>query len=135
VNIRVIPPEEVDYHWAEVAKLLQPVIDISYGEVTLEGIHDRLLSMQEMLLGAFNEDHLTCVCVLGITQFETGKRALQLPYVGGSGIEEWLASGFDVIKDIARKTGCTHIRGCGRAGWGKVLPELKRIRTIYELEI
>lgn len=135
MKIIVLPADQIDHHWHEITKLLQPVIDLSFGEVTLEGIYERLLCGQEIMIGVFNESKLVCACILGITQFETGKRVLQMPYVGGTGIEDWLADGFELIKEIARNTGCTHVRGCGRAGWGRVLPELKRIRTIYECEV
>lgn len=132
---KVLNPEEIDYRWPEIAKFLEPVVDVSFGEVTLDGIYSRLINMQEILLAVFESEKLTCACVLGITQFETGKRVLQMPYVGGAGIETWLSDGFKVIREIASSTGCTHIRGCGREGWGRVLPDLKRIRSIYECEV
>lgn len=135
MNIIVVPTDQIDFHWPEIARLLQPVIDISFGEVTLDGIHDRLMNGQEILIGVFDGPKLVCACVLGITQFETGKRVLQMPYVGGTGIDDWLADGFGLIRQIAESTGCSHIRGCGREGWGRVLPDLKRIRTIYECEV
>jgi hypothetical protein len=135
MNIIVVPADQIEFHWPEIAKLLQPVIDVSFGEVTLEGIYNRLMDGQEILIGVFDSTKLVCACVLGITQFETGKRVLQMPYVGGNGMEEWLVDGFDLIRQIAASTGCSHIRGCGREGWGRVLPDLKRIRSIYECEV
>lgn len=135
VRVERLSPEKVLHNWDAIASFLKPVIDMAYGEVTVDGILERLMNSQEILIGVFRGKELLCACVLGITQFETGKRVLQMPYVGGRDMEHWLHEGFAVIRQIAKETGCSHIRGCGRDGWGRALPELKRIRTIYECEV
>lgn len=131
----ILPRDNIEQWWEVITRFLRPVIEMSYGEVTLIGIKDRLLSGNELALCVFDDSSLICVCILGLTEFETGKRVLQMPYVGGMGIDTWLEDGFTVINEIARKYNCTHIRGCGREGWGRVLPRLKRIRTVYECEV
>lgn len=84
----------------------------------------------------FNGGELVCVCILGITDFPTGKKVMQMPYIGGTGIETWLEDGLQLIEELAKAMGCTHVRGCGRKGWERALPDrYKYIRTIYEAEL
>lgn len=134
--IYAIPPSLIRGLWPQMEKFLKPVIAKSYGEVTLDGIYSRLLDGTEIAVGVFDTDmHMVAVCILGISEFETGKRVLQMPYCGGVNMTSWLQEGFKVIKQIAKEQNCTHIRGCGRPGWEKALPELKKIRTVYECEV
>jgi hypothetical protein len=134
-NFIVLPPPECDKVWPFIMELLRPVVDISFGEVTLSGIKTRIEDGTELAVCVFEDKDLVAVCILGISEFETGKRVLQMPYCGGKGMNEWLIPGFEVIRKIAKEHECTHIRGCGRPGWERALPELKKIRTVYECEV
>jgi hypothetical protein len=75
------------------------------------------------------------VAILEIEEFDTEKKALSIPFVSGSNMASWLPTVFPELKLLAKELGCTHIRGCGRPGWAKALPELKQIRTVYECEV
>jgi hypothetical protein len=137
VIIFALPQNLVLEQWDTIKKFIEPVIEISFGEVTLDGIQERLCVGEEIALFAMNQSTkaIVAVAILGITHFETGKRVLQIPYVGGLEMYKWLENGMSIIKSIAREQGCTHIRGCGRPGWAKAIPEFKQIRTIYECEV
>lgn len=139
MKIMVIPPEATDHFWSQMAQYLQPVVDISFGEVTLEGMRRRLDEGIALALGIFAEgEDLTLVgcAILTINYFEdTKKRVLEIPYLGGEHMNEWIKDGTEVIKNIAKDLNCTHIRGCGRPGWERANPEFKKIRTVYECEV
>ena len=122
----------IEAYWEDIKQLLMPVIEIAYNEVTIEGIKQRLMSGNELALVALYGECVICICVLGTQQFETGKRVLEMPYIGGNNIDMWLDEGWKYILNIAKDLGCSHIRGNGRAGWERKVPELKKIRTVYE---
>ena len=126
-------PESIENNWKAIEPFIQRVVDEGFGEVSVFNIFSRLMNGKELLLCALTEDDvLQSICILAVVEFETGKRALEMPYIAGSDLYSWVKDGFETIKEIARLMNCTHIRGAGRKGWNKVLPELKVIRTVYE---
>ena len=136
VNVRIVLKDYMtDEIWNSASKLLQRVIDRGSNEVLLERIKARILEGSELLLCAFYKDEIIACCILGITDFETGKRALQIPYVAGDHIDSWIEEGFDIIRNLARAERCTHIKGNGRVGWEKAFPEMRRVSVIYECEV
>lgn len=134
-DIEIVQPKMVDMIWPKVEAFLQKVVDISHEEVTLDGIYSRLCSGEEAIIVVLNGNSIVGCCVIGISEFETGKRVLQMPYCGGIGMKDWIKDGFELVKQIAFEQNCTHIRGCGRTGWDRVLPDLVKIRTVYECEV
>jgi hypothetical protein len=136
INVRIVLPDYLeDSIWSQVQLLLQRVLDRGTNEVTIDGIKARIMEGSELLLCAFYEDKVIACCVLGITNFETGKKVLQMPYVAGDHMDLWLEEGFDIITNVARVEKCSHIRGCGRIGWSKIMPNMKQITTTYECEV
>jgi hypothetical protein len=135
IRITVIPANYIPRVWPEAEELLTRMLEYAHDEVQLRSVYGRLLTGEEILLCAFKDTKMIAACILGMTIFETGKRVMQIPYVGGDVRELWIDEGFDLVKRIAKDFGCTHIRGCGRPGWGRAFPALKAIRTIYECEV
>lgn len=133
--VAAIPPSMVPILWDRVAVLLESVLLVNHGEATLEGIHRRLLEGNEQLVGVFEHQTLIAMAILGVSEFETGKRCLEVPYVAGERMADWLGPGFRAIEGIAREMGCSHIRGCGRPGWERAAPGFRKIRTVYEREV
>ena len=135
IAIEVVPINMIDTFWPHVENYLKKVVDISHGEVTLDGMYSRLCEGAEVIIVVVREGIIIGCCIIGITEFETGKRVMQMPYCGGVDMKDWINEGFAMVKQIAFDQNCTHIRGCGRTGWDRVLPDLVKIRTIYECEV
>jgi hypothetical protein len=136
LNVRVVLPDYLeDSIWSQVQLLLKRVLDRGANEASIDGIKARIIDGSELLLCVFYEDKVIACCVLGKTEYETGKKVLQIPYVAGEHMDLWLEEGFDIITNIARVERCTHIRGCGRSGWTKAMKKMQRVSTIYECEV
>lgn len=135
ISIEIVPIKMIDTFWPHVEDYLKKVVDISHGEVTLDGMYSRLCEGSEVIIVAVREGIIIGCCIIGITEFETGKRVMQMPYCGGIDMKDWINEGFAMVKQIAFDQNCTHIRGCGRTGWDRVLPDLVKIRTVYECEV
>lgn len=133
--IEVVPLELIDELWPQFKPYLDKVVEVAHGEVLIDEVYKRLQSGEEVIVGVFDGATVVGCCVLGISVFETGKKVLQMPYCGGQNMKDWIAEGFELVKQIAKGQDCTHIRGCGRAGWDRVLPDLVKIRTVYECEV
>lgn len=135
ISIEIVPIKMIDTFWPHVEDYLKKVVDISHGEVTLDGMYSRLCEGSEVIIVVVREGTIIGCCIIGITEFETGKRVMQMPYCGGIDMKDWINEGFAMVKQIAFDQNCTHIRGCGRTGWDRVLPDLVKIRTVYECEV
>lgn len=135
ISIEIVPIKMIDTFWPHVEDYLKKVVDISHGEVTLDGMYSRLCEGSEVIIVVVREGIIIGCCIIGITEFETGKRVMQMPYCGGIDMKDWINEGFAMVKQIAFDQNCTHIRGCGRTGWDRVLPDLVKIRTVYECEV
>ena len=121
-NVAAIPANVIDLIWDQVLPILDKVIAVSHQEVTAEGIKGRCLSGQNMMVTICEGNTIIAVTVLEVVAFETGLRALYIPIVGGSRMNEWLESSFEVAKAIAKDMNCTEIRGLiVRPGWFKQL--------------
>jgi hypothetical protein len=136
MKLIAIAPELVDDFWPQLEPLVARVLDVAFDDVSMQGIYQRLLSSEELALCAVDDNNqIVGLCIIGVTVFETGKRVLQMPYVAGDNMMDWLMEGFHLVNRIARDMDCTHIRGFGRPGWERVMPQLKKIRTLYECEV
>jgi hypothetical protein len=132
----VVQPEQIVEYWLVFKPVIEKIVDETQGEINIDLLHERLALGMELLLCVMDEDTtIQGVCIFNFFEFETGKKVLEMPYVGGFNMENWLIEGFDILKKLAIQHGCTHIRGCGRPGWKKIVPGLTPIRTVYEYDL
>lgn len=139
INGFLLSDEDAIYHWPEIEKFLKPVVEIASGETNLECMLWSIETGQNKIIGIFDDDKLICACMLTVIVYPTGKRTLQVPFLGGERIDEWLPQIWAMIKDICKNMGCSHIRVCGRAGWERKMkpiePDFTKIYTTYETEV
>lgn len=116
-----ILPDHLEKAWPIVAPQLQRALDESLGELSLEGVRQRLMKakMQLWMIGdEFDEDTLGVV----ITQVERGEMAsfLNIVLCAGDGLEEWIDH-LHVLEMFAEQQNCEYIKVHGRAGWERIL--------------
>lgn len=133
---------DVEYYWSTISKLLAPMIEMTSDEVSLETIQKYLFQGQTKIIGVFKDKELIAACVLSITIYDTGKKTLQVPHIGGSEMSLWKHKLWDMIKKIAGNIGVSHIRICGRSGWEKLAlsvedqpHKFKKLYTTFEYEV
>lgn len=134
-TIGPIPPDALEFYWEQLEPFISDAISFSAGDITIEGVKKRIADGDELVVAVFEKGKIIACCTLMIIDFESGKKVLQFVVAGGSQLHNWKDEGFDVIRRIASAYNCTHIRGCGRPGWERALPVLKKIRTVYECEV
>lgn len=135
MNIVTVHPDRLDEYWQDMVSILHPVFALEYQESTLDGVKNRLIQGEELALVILDDNKMIGVCILGVSSYESGGKALEVPYLAGTRMDDWLAPGFEVVENIARNMGCDRIRGGGRKGWLRLLPKFKPIRTIFEAKL
>ena len=122
----VLPMRDAINLWDTVVwPLLAPAVALSNGESTEASLKQRVkIEEVSVVLAIFGGDPKLAF-TLEVTEYDSGLRVLSLPYISGNGIAELLADCFEELKQIARQSSCTEIRGMSvRRGWMKVLKPL-----------
>lgn len=137
MKFALVPPSLVTRNYETFHPFLQKAAKVSSEECTAEHLLQDLITQKCDLLCALSDikDRPLGICILQVVTFPSGKKVLEMPYISGDNMEDWLIEGFEVIKQIAKESGCKYVRGAGRPGWSKVVPDLKVIRHVYECEI
>lgn len=123
--ISAIPVEMIDPIWPMAEPHLQKVVDVAHGEVTLESLKMRFLSLSAILLTINKGLNIVAVNSLEIRTFDSGVRAMFIPVTGGSELDGWYNQFMEVAISIAKEHGCTELRGlAARRGWLRKLEPL-----------
>lgn len=124
-KIAAIPIPLVDVVWHIVEPILQRVVDVSHDEISCESIKEHVLKGNVLLLAICRDDQIIAVNTAEVRTFDTGKKALYIPVVGGEDLDNWMDQFLNVAKLIAVEHGCEELRGIAvRRGWLKKLAPL-----------
>ena len=125
-----LPITMIEIMWPKIEPFIQSVADIANGEITCDGVKRRALSGETLIVVICKGPDVIAANVLDIMEFDSGLRALYIPIVGGSEMDEWLDQFFLVAKAIAKDFNCTELRGLAtRKGW------LRRLKDMGWVEI
>lgn len=136
--IAAIPQTMIDLIWDRVAPQLERPIALSHGEVTLESIKRRLITGDVLLITVSRGTEIIAVNTVEVRESESGLRALYIPLIGGSEMEDWMDRFLDIVKAIAKDFNCTELRGiAARKGWMRKLKPLgwSEVSTIIKCDV
>jgi len=95
---------------------------LSNGESTEASLKQRVKLKDVAVVLAMFAGEPKLAFTLEVVEYDSGLRALFLPFISGDGIAELLADCFEELKQIARQSDCTEIRGMSvRHGWMRIL--------------
>lgn len=131
MQFEVIDAGRIEREWPVIAEILAPAVR-SDPRQTLEGLHQRLANGADSLLSISGPGHALMVIEV------SNSLACWIKYLAGQ-IEGGpkartaiIRAAVDHIETIARASGCTEIRLCGR-DWARVLPGFERSGERNEL--
>ena len=102
--------------------LIQVVLDRIPPETNMQLIKRDLYKGKLQMIVAVEDDVLYGLALLNIVSYPTGYKLLDIPVVSGTRMEDWLVTGFGMIKDLARQNNCKETRGYSlRKGWFRKL--------------
>lgn len=137
-KIAAIPIPLVDVLWETIEPILQRVVDVAHDEINCESIRQRVLRGDVLLLVICKGEEIIAVNTAEVRIFDTGKRALYIPIVGGDELDGWMHQFLEVAKSIAIEYKCEELRGlAARRGWLKKLAPLgwKEAHTVVSFDI
>ena len=132
----LVPREHVKEVWSSIEKFAEGCAKYTYGRYTANNILDELLTKDQQLWTAFDEDGIHAFWVTEVIEYPQTK-VLVMHFTGGNRIEEWQTIGLKQLQSFARDTGCTKIESYGRPGWEKVWKHegYKKRFVFYELPV
>jgi len=138
IRLEKVEKENIRLLWPKVKNHLQLVADNAPDELTVYGIKKRLFAGDETLLLITRGEEILACMVASIKTFDTGKRALYIPVLGGRELAEWMPSVHEQLIDLARQADCDMVQALGaRRGWIKAIPgiDTSNCRVTITLEI
>src|SRR5580765_2419944 len=119
VEVRLPPIDEVAEKWPIISKFLRKATRRTgcYEPVDLLGMAMR---GQVGIWVCEVAGAVRAAIVTEIKQYPR-KRILEVMFLGGSDLREWLEDAMDVLTAHAREAGCAHLATLGRPGWARVL--------------
>ena len=117
-----VPVTLINVIWPMAVPHLERVVEVANGELTLESIKSKLLLGQALLFLACVDEDIVAVATAEVRIFDSGKKSLVLPIVGGDNLDDWMVQLLEIAKLLAKDLGCTELRGLGaRKGWTRIL--------------
>jgi len=125
-----IPHSSIDSVWDMVVDHLQKGLDYSNGEISLEDIHEGLLSRDMQLWCAFNDDECVAAMVTEIINYPR-KMACRMIVVGGGHMKYWLDYQTEFMR-WAKENGCDRVEAYCRDGMARRLEQFG-YKKLYNL--
>ena len=106
-----IPSYCIDGAWPTAEPLLQKVLDLFDTGFSLDDLKARCKAQEMQLWLRPDAAFITEI------QIFPQYKCLHIPYIGGTGMEDWFDDVMDQFEAFARHMGCAYVSGCGRRGW------------------
>lgn len=137
ITIAALKVPMVPLLWDQIVPMLELPIEHSNGELSVEGMYERIMDDQMLVLTIYVENKLSACVTVEKKEFATGKTTLNCTTVGGSDMNEWMDQLNDVLEGLAKDYGCEEIYIVGRPGWERMLKKLnyKKIHTVVSRKV
>jgi hypothetical protein len=123
-QITPVPQTLIEFLWPQIEGFIQSVVDVSHDEVTVESIKSRLIEGSSLLLVTSRLGEIIAATMIEIRTFDSGIKALYIPVVGGTEMDNWSDQFFRIVHAIAKDFGCRELRGlAARKGWVRKLKD------------
>lgn len=135
MRIGIANAAEVDALWPSIGQKVQATCDKSGGDMSSGDLWQMCRSGQAFLVVVMDDDQAVVATI--ILQFQKWNRrtVLRCLSIDGERMSEWLQDAMAYIENMGRNGGASSLISEGREGWARVLPQAKKLRITYEVEI
>lgn len=130
-----LPASGIDEIWPSIEGYVEKAIhssrfpDLYDAEFIKKGIRNR-----DFQLWIVYDDQIRAVVITQVLKYPKAK-VLDLNFVGGENMLHLIEQGWGALKLFAKHEGCKYIRGYGRKGWTRLLPEKPAYSVVWDVEI
>ena len=132
-SIFAATPDQARDNWAHIGFQLERSCKRSRGRDTVADCFDDIQS-GHAVLWIIIEDGLDVAFGITEIQTRTNGKVCVIRQMAGDAMRHWLPT-IETIKEFGRINGCNRVEFEGRDGWGKVVPNVDRVGSIYEVKI
>lgn len=121
--------------------LLVPLIEKPLKKMNMDGMYttDNVLTKIEardwQCWVSIQDSQIESVFITKIDAYPAGLRELVVYLVGGTNLKHWLKEAWSIFRAYGKANGCSKIRGMGREGWTRVIPDELEIQTTFVAEL
>ena len=132
----LVPREHIPVVWDSIKGFAERCAKYTFGRFTAEDMLEGLLTKDQQLWIAFDDEGIHGFCVTEVLIYPQTK-TLVLHFTGGKDFDEWLPDGYPKLQQFAKDTGCSKIESYGRPGWEKMWKKQGYIKRLvfYELPL
>ena len=133
-NITLIPPDQISFLWKKVREQLRPAVERSKGRWTLEHLMMVLVTGQQNLWIAWDENNNSMGCVTTqVISYPTSKM-LAFQFLGGENFDLWYPNMLKTLESFAADSECEGVEGTARFGFWKWLEKdgFDKSYAVYE---
>jgi hypothetical protein len=110
--------DEVLYVWHEVEPVLRKAVERFDTGLTTDDVLAEVQSRDAQLWALNHGDGYLITRISQRTKYSV----LEVPYVAGKNMGDWLDDALNTLTEFAQANGCAYIEGYGRRGWMKKTP-------------
>lgn len=134
MNIEIVNIAMVDRIWPIIRPFVQRAYERCEAEITPGELWQGCRSGNLFLVVGYEADK---ILVSAVVRFEVGHggMVLNVMYLGGVGLAKWKDQIVGFFKEMAKENGAVRLVTQGRDGWGRVLKGVRKVRTVYAMEI
>jgi hypothetical protein len=135
VKASIVEPKDLPPIWEEVAELLGPACDRSFGQETIQTLRASLMSGSEGLFVIETLEDIIGAVTYEVITYNTGLRVLAINYAGGVAMESQMPEVIDMFHALRRRFMCDRVRIMGRKGWIRYMKQFGFTDTHYSVEM
>lgn len=112
----MVEPEDVPGKWPDVADMLAPAVDYSYGRWDMKSLL-HMLCLGHMTLWIIRHGgEEVAALVTQIVEYPR-RKMLSIQFIGGKGMNDWAEEALRIIHWCAKNHGCDGVEAVGRQGF------------------
>lgn len=134
MKIEIVNSHLVDQVWPLIVDKVARASDRYGDDMTPGEMWQACRSGNAFLIAGYSENEILVSAIVRFDRWASGS-VLSVLYLGGTGLKDWLPQIVEFIKNMAKANGARQLLTQGRDGWGEVLPGVKKLRSLYVMEI
>jgi hypothetical protein len=135
IRANVVEPKDLPPIWDEVAELLGPACDTSFGQDTIKTLRASLMSGNEGLFVIEDGGDIIGAVTYEVICYDTGLRVLAINYAGGVAMDSQMPAVIEMFHALKRHFMCDRVRITGRKGWIRYMKQFGFTETHYSVEM